>query len=151
MAEPERRAGGELRVEGRTLTGRALVYGDVAPQFRERFVPGALAPVPAVPLNLQHDRGMVILAAGSYELTDGPQALEVRAELPAGSAVLALVKRGALKGFSIEFHPREERSEGGLRIIERAELTGIGLVDAPAYPASGAEVRAAAGLRRVWL
>lgn len=45
--------------------------------------------------------------------------------------------------------------EAGVRVIERAELIGIGLVDAPAYPASTAEVRCALpssnGLPVVWL
>ena len=149
--EPERRAGGEFRVEGRILTGIALRYGDVAPEFRERFAPGSLAPVPAVPLNLQHDAGLVILEAGAYELTDGPESLEVRAELPERSAAVQLVRRRALSGFSIEFHAREERSEGGLRVISAATLTGLALVDRGAYPGSKAELRAGRGLRRVWL
>ena len=33
----EHRTGTEFRVQGRTLSGRALVYGDIAPQFAERF------------------------------------------------------------------------------------------------------------------
>ena len=149
--EPERRAGGEFRVSGRVLTGIAIRYGDVAPEFRERFAPGSLAPVPAVPLNIQHDPGMVILEPGAFALEDGSAALEVRAELPAGSAALALVQRGALRGFSIEFHAREERADGGLRVIEAATLTGIALVDRGAYPGSTAEVRAGLALPVVYL
>ena len=55
----------------------------------------------------------------------------------------------------MEFHALEERAENGIRVIERAELVGVGLVDTPAYPASKAEVRAAMtaanGLAVVWL
>ena len=146
----------EFRIAGRVLSGPALVYGDVAPQFRERFVPGALAPVPEVALNLQHDRSVVLLQAGAFALTDGPRALEVRAELAEGSAALELVRRGALNGFSIEFNALEERLEDGIRVLERAELLGLALVDRGAYPRSKAEVRASVahgrgGLARIWL
>ena len=138
---PEYRAGCEFRAVGRTLTGSALRYGDTSPEHRERFEPGAFVPVPDVPMNLQHDRSMLLLGPGEYALTDSDSALEVRAELPADSAALKLVRRGALNGFSVEFHSRSERQEFGVRVIERAELVGIALVDAPSYPASTAEVR----------
>ena len=154
--EPERRYS-DFRVAGRTLTGTALRYGDIAPEFRERFVPGAFSDLPSVlPLNLQHDDSVIVVPEAM--LSDGPRALEVRADLPEGSAALALVRRGALTGFSIEFHAREERSEAGIRVIERATLTGLALVDRSAYPASVAEVRASAAhgwpcapLPRFWL
>ena len=138
---PEHRAGCEFRVAGRTLSGTVLRYGDLSPEHRERFAPGAFAPVPEVPLNLQHDRSMVLLQAGEYALNDTERALEVRAELPADSAALKLVRRGALNGFSVEFHSRSETRESGVRVIERADLVGVALVDVPSYPASTAEVR----------
>ena len=142
-------------VAGRTLTGRAVVYGDVAPQFRERFEPGAFGELPAIPLNLQHDRSLVILEPGAFDLVDGPAALHVRAELHERSAAIALVKRRVLKGFSVEFNSIEQRMDRGIRVIEKAELTGIALVDRGAYPMSTAEVRALAGesgrMRRLWL
>ena len=141
MATPEVRAGAEFRVAGRTLTGRVMVYGTLSPEHRERFVPGAFGPSPRAPLNLQHDRNMVVLGAGDFVLTDTPRALEIRAELPAGSAALSLVRRGALNGYSVEFLARQERREAGVRVIERAALVGVGLVDQPSYPASTAEVR----------
>ena len=135
----------DFRVAGRTLTGIAIRYGDISPDFRERFEPGALSPVPDVPLTLQHDAGTVLIEAGRYVLADGLRSLDVRADLPADSAAIKLVRRGALTGFSIEFHARAERREAGVRIVERAELTGLSLVDNPAYPASAAEVRARRG------
>ena len=142
---PEHRNGAEIRVLGRRLEGAAIVYHDVAPDFMERFLPGSLAPVPAVPLNLQHDASTVLLEPGGYELNDTERALEVRAELPAGSAALALIQRGALNGYSIEFHAKAERREAGIRVIEKAELTGVALVDRGAYPQSLAEIRARGG------
>ena len=141
----EQRAGAEFRVAGRTLTGRVMTYGDISPEHRERFLPGAFGPAPSAPLNIQHDRNMVVLGAGDYVLADTERALEVRADLPADSAAVKLVKRGALNGFSVEFHVRAERRESGVRVIERAALVGIGLVDAPSYPESLAEVRRRGG------
>ena len=143
--EPEVRAGLEFRVSGRTLSGVVLRYGDVSPEHRERFVPGAFAPVPDVPLNVQHDARMRVLDPGAFILTDTERELSIRAELPAGSAALSLVRRGGLNGYSPEFHVRSERREAGIRIIERAVLVGIGLVDQPSYPDSLAEVRRAGG------
>ena len=150
----EIRAGLEFRVSGRTLSGTILRYGDIAPGHRERFMPGSLAPIPDVPLNIQHDRALVVLAPGDFVLTDTDRELQIRAELPASSAAIQLVRRGALRGFSLEFNAREERAENGIRVIERGELVGVSLVDSPAYPASKAEVRCALapnGLPVVWL
>ena len=155
--DPERRyAAFRASADGRTLSGRALVYGDVSPDFRERFVPGAFGALAPVALNLQHDRKLVLVEADGLALTDSERALEVRATLPADSAAVLLVKRGALTGFSVEFHALEERRESGIRVIERAELTGLALVDRGAYPQSKAEIRAsvahgAGPLPRVWL
>ena len=154
--EPERRFAA-FRVSGRVLSGVALAYGDVSPDFRERFVPGAFGTVPSVlPVNLQHDARVIIVSEAM--LTDGPRDLRVRADLPEGSAALALVRRGALNSYSIEFVAREERREAGIRVIERAELTGLALCDRGAYPQSIAEVRASvahalrgAPLPRIWL
>ena len=140
----------DFRVAGRTLSGTALRYGDIAPEFRERFEPGAFGDVPAtLPVNLQHDAAIIVVPEAI--LVDGPRELSVRADLPEGSAALALVRRGALTGFSIEFRAQDERREAGVRVVSRAELRGIALVDKGAYPNSRAEVRAANGYRRVWL
>ena len=135
----ERRLAHEFRVQGRTLSGAAMVYGDVSPDFNERFIPGSLQHSGRVDINLQHDANLI--AVRGAVLTDGPRELRVRAELAPDSAALALVKRGALNAFSIEFHARAERREAGIRVIERAMLSGLALVDRGAYPGAVAEVR----------
>ena len=108
---PERRSGGEVRVSGRTLSGVAMPYGTIAPDFRERFEPGAFGEVRAIDLNLQHDPAVVVVRGAS--LADSPVALSVSATLADGAAALALVRRGALRGFSVEFHAASGAARGG--------------------------------------
>ena len=135
----EHRLAHEFRISGRTLSGAAMVYGSVSPDFNERFVPGALQHSGRIDINLQHDASIVV--AHGAVLTDGPRELRVRAELPADSAALALVKRSTLNGFSVEFVSRTETREAGIRVIERADLTGLALVDRGAYPDAVVEIR----------
>ena len=147
---PEHREGVEFRVQGRTLTGTALRYGDISPGFRERFLVGAFGEVETIDVNLQHD-GSVVLARGA-SLEDSAEALRVSATLPEGSGVLALVQRRALNGFSVEFRPTAEHRDAlGVRVIEAATLTGLALCDRGAYPGATAEVRSGNGRRRLWL
>lgn len=148
----------ELRVadaSGREITGTAVRYGDVArlPWGRERVQPGAFGEGVAradVLLNLQHDRGQPLArtGGGGLTLTDSPEALTVRASLPAtrlGDDTLALVRGNVLRGLSVEMRVTGERPEGGVRVVERAKLVGIGIVDRPAFPASEIEARQARG------
>ena len=147
--KPERRYAGEIRVSGRILSGPALVYGDTSPSHRERFLPGAFGDAVSgapVALNLQHDPERVIARNGDgLTLYDSPRSLDIRATLREGSAELALVRRRALRGLSIEFSAEQESRSGGVRVVERAHLLGIGLVDAGSYPGSTVELRARSG------
>ena len=139
-------AGWEFRAsdDGRTLTGVVMRYGSPAADRREMFAPGAFAPLPEVALVLGHDDAAVLAPAGAWVLEDSPVELRVRVSLGEHSAVPKLVRSGALSGFSVKFHSlAEHRSQGGVRIIDRATLAHVGLVGAPSYPASTAEVRAA--------
>ena len=146
--EPEFRNSAPLTTRGRTLIGTVLAYGEEAlveyrgGLIRERFVPGAFDPVPAVPLVMQHDEAMPIARAGEYELRDSRAALEIQATLPEKSAAAHLVKTGALSGYSVKFVPLRESMQAGIRVIERASLKHVGLVDSGAYSGSVAEVRA---------
>ena len=138
----------EFRVDssGRRLNGPAIVYGDVSPGHREKFEPGSLVVRDDAVLNLQHDRERIIARNGQgLAIIDTPQSLNVRADLRDGSAELQLIKRGVLTGLSLEFHALQERRSNGLRVIERADVVGIGLVDKPSYPSSTIELRARSG------
>ena len=163
MSEIERRFV-ELRHEGeRRLSGVAVRYGDTAtlPWGRERIEAGAFAPLGDVILNAQHERAAPLArtGGGGLELMDAADALTSRADLPAtraGDDVLALVRSGVMRGLSIEFRSIAERIEAGVRVIERATLAGVAVVDTPAYPASEVEARRAAmpapaTRRRIWL
>lgn len=155
MAEPEIRFC-ELRADGRTLEGEAIVYGDVAsfPWGEERIEAGAFGDIGDVILNKQHERKTPIARTGGGGLTlkDTPEALTIRADLPAGVAAaddtLALVRAKILRGLSIEFFPEAERQSGEMRIIEKARLVGVGVVDSPQYPQSLVEARMKASQKR---
>ena len=142
----------ELRAEGRTLEGDAIVYGDVAtfPWGRERIQSGAFGDVGDVILNRQHQRTTPIArtGGGGLTITDSPEALSIRADLPAGVAAadetLALVRSKVLRGLSVEFYSRLDHLEGDMRVIQKADLVGISVVDSGSYPASLVSARAAA-------
>ena len=133
----------EVRVQGRNLSGVLMPYGTVAvvDGVREMFRAGAFAPVPAVlDVNLQHDADIVMVKGAV--LTDTDVELRVNAELREDSAASRLVRRGALKGLSVEFAAKREAMVNGVRVVELAKLAGAGLVDQGAYPAATVEVRA---------
>ena len=144
-------------VEGRTIFGNAIVYGDISelPMGREMFMPRAFGDIaaPDTILHFQHERARPLARTNAgLTLTDSPERLEVAAEMPPtrdGDDALGLAKRGILRGFPTEFNSRRERYQGDTRIIESGSLPGLGLVDQPAYPQSVImEVRAAGdGLR----
>ena len=126
----------EVRLSGRTLAGVALRYGEPARDRAEMFEPGAFAPLGPVALNLQHDplREIASTEAGTLRIDDGPTELRLEADLRDGSAELSLVRRGALRGLSVEFVAMTERRDSaGLRVIRRARLPGVGLVDSGSY------------------
>lgn len=143
----------EIRAEPkkRRLSGVALRYGDTAklPWGDERFEPGAFGDVARadVILNNAHERGRPLArtGGGGLFLEDTAEALTVRANLPAtreADDVLALVRGGVLRGLSVEFRPVAERMEGDVRVIERATLRAVAIVDTPAYPDSTVAARA---------
>lgn len=133
--------------------GPAVRYGSVSPTHKERFEPGSftqsLARDTTRWLDVQHEFNQVIAYTGAgLELRDSAAALEVVATLPripAADLALAAVKRGELRGFSIEFFPEAERRDDGIRVIEKAHLQGLGLVADPSYPESTAEIRRGRG------
>ncbi len=132
------------------VSGVAMAYGAVAligEMFREKFEPGAFGDVSAADViaRLQHDRGRPIgrTGGGGLELTDS--AAELRAELllpetADGKDAAELLRARILRGWSVEFKATQERYEDNVRVIEKAELRGLGLVDQPAFDDSLATI-----------
>ena len=142
-------------VTGRTLTGPVVNYGETAQDRRERFTPGAFASrEDPLELDVQHDPAIVAAttADNTLTVTDGPRALEVRAALKdaqqgePGSGPLEMVRRGALRGLSAAFHALDEhRADDGTRVVTKAHLVRIGLVDQGSYSGSQVELRSRMG------
>ena len=148
MSGVERRAAlGEIRVEGRRLTGTVMRYGEVSPSHRERFEPGSLRMADAVHLDLNHDRERAVAwhPGGGLELRDEGGALVLSAEvppIPAGDRALEEIRTGKATGLSVEFRAVKETRSDGVRVIEDAILSGVGLVAQPSYTGSRIEARA---------
>ena len=124
------------------ITGTVMRYGDIAfigKTYHERFMPGSLT-YDDVVLNLLHDRRQPVARTGAgLELQETSKSLETRITIPNteyGRRARELINAKIVRGLSAEFIPIDESFEGGMRVIKRAELHGIGLVDRPAYPAS---------------
>ena len=139
-----------MRQAGRVLSGTALRYGDVARigGQREKFLPGSFPDVERadILLNRQHAREKPLARSngGGLTVSDSPQALSIRAELPStvdSDETLELVKRGVLRGLSIEFEALRESQENGTRVVTLAKLFAVAVVDSGAYPASTVEAR----------
>ena len=126
-------------------------YGDISPDFREKFARFAFADRRGgfgdVLLNVQHNRGRLIArtGGGGLELRDAPDALRMLATLDRtrdADDALRMVGSGLLRGLSVEFRALLDRhTADGLRVVQRALLSGIGVVDVPSYPAADVAVR----------
>ena len=98
-------------------------------------------------LNRQHDRRVPLARSngGGLSLEDSPESLTMAAtlpETPEAASTLELVRTGVLRGLSVEFRAIRETFENGVRVIHEALLTGLGVVDRPAYQSSVVEARA---------
>ena len=142
--DPERRGPG-------LLTGVLMPYEQRAGDRAEMFARGALYwPDEGVVLREQHNRQAPITR---FVPEDTGDALRVSLPLPdtsRGRDAAALIRNGTLRGLSVEFRAERETFRDGVRVVERARLTGAGLVDSPSY-AAPVEVRHREARRRVWL
>ena len=133
-----------------------MPYGEVSPTWRERFEAGAFGPDVAaadVILNRQHDpaRALARTGGGGLSLADGADALRMAAILPRtreADDTLALVAAGVLRGQSVEFRAIDEDDEGGVRVIRRAELSGLGVVTRAGYEGATVAARNAGDVGR---
>ena len=141
-----RRSTTDLRHDGgRTVSGTVLKYGDTANIYgmQESIARGAFGDVSKgdIILNFQHSRGKPLArtGGGGLELEETGDGITMRAELPNtthGNDALELVKKGVLRGLSVEMRIHKTTNERERYTINSATLSGIGLVDKPAYPQS---------------
>ena len=143
----------ELRVHGRRLMGTVIRYGSAGEGGQERFQSGAfahqLSQEPGlgtdVMLNVQHQRARPLARfPGNMALRDGPEALTMEARLLEtrdADDVIAMVRAGVLVGLSVGFMALSERWENDVRIVERATLDHVAVVDRPSYPDSTVDAR----------
>ncbi len=137
----------EFRSDGRRLIGTALHFGEVSPSHRERFAPGSVRLDDRLRwLDLDHDQTRVLAHTGSrLDLRVDGRGVYLEADLsprlPLLDAAMESVRSRERTGLSIEFRAREERREGGIRVVERADLYGVGLVRPPSYEGDRVEAR----------
>ena len=145
----ELRADDERRGPGR-LTGTLLTYGEPRGDGRERFAPGALVwPADGIVLRRQHSPFAPIARVMPEVRGDRVVLDAVLPDTAAGRDAATEIRSGLLRGLSVEFKALAERYVSGVREIQRAALSGAGLVDSPAFKGSTVEVRGRR--RRVWL
>lgn len=141
----------EHREDGSTVVrGVAAPYGSPGQVagFTETIRAGAFGDVGGldVIMNIQHQRGDAVArtGGGGLELMDGPAGLRFVASIPAYRADVAdKVRRRIFRGASIEMRVREDRwPSRDRREVLRADLTGLALVDKPAYEGASLELAA---------
>ena len=132
------------------VVGVVMQYDNVATisgVFKEMFAPGVFGDIPALDCvcNFQHQRSRPLgrTGGGGLVLTDSNTQLTAKLTLPDtqdGRDCRVLLANGTLRGWSVEFRSERERFDDDVRVIEKASMGGVSLVDTPAHPASTAEI-----------
>lgn len=135
------------------LVGTLIEYETRAKDRAELFREGALSwPDDGVVLNRQHARDRPVMR---FTPVAGDGVVRVDAALPdtqAGRDLATEVRSGLFTGLSVEFRAKRETRQGGVRVIEAAELVGAAVVDTSSYDTSVAvRERRQGGRRRAWL
>ena len=135
------------------LVGPVVVYGDEALSLkgRERMEPGFFTNLDdkQIRARMQHQRHQPIAANGrGLTFRDSAKQLIAEIRLPkttAGYEMREYVREGVYTGYSPEFHPRRETRDPGtfVRVLHKGLMSGLGIVDWPAYEKSVVEMRAA--------
>ena len=124
------------------LQGVLMRYGTRAARLKEVFSKAALYWAEGgVVLREQHNRQAPITRFIPELRDDSLMADIVLPDTQRGRDAAALVRNGTFRGLSVEFRAERQHYAGELRVIDRAELVGAGLVDDPAYPESTVSVR----------
>ena len=136
------------------LYGRILTYGERAIDRAELFERGALSwPADGVILNRQHARGAPIMRVLPMRVGDELRIDQALPDTAAGRDAATEIRSGLLRGLSVSFQAKRQAFAGGVRRIQSAAMTAIGLVDDPSYDAPvevRARTREGARHRRRW-
>jgi HK97 family phage prohead protease len=149
------------KVEGRTLSGVAAVYGQQSRTitehgrtFVERIAPGAFGDLTNADVKLYYNHDMRMPLArtksGSLELNDGADGLRYSTVLPdttLGNDVRTLLERGDLTGeMSFGFYVAKDEWNAARteRTVQQATLVEISVVQDAAYPQTSSALRSAA-------
>ena len=138
----------ELRADGESgaWAGRLITFGERAKigRFTEAFAPDSIRMDDPI-ANIQHDRTKPVARAGAgLEVRAVADGIDIRLDPPDtvhGRACRELLESRVLRGLSMEFRAEKERWEGRNRTILRATVSGLGIVDKPAYRGSVFEQR----------
>ena len=134
------------------LVGRILTYGERALDRAELFEAGALTwPADGVVLNRQHERGAPIMRVlpivrGNEVVIDQPL-IDTQSARDAATEI----RSGLFRGLSVSFQAQRQAFAGGVRRIQSAAMTAVGLVDSPSYDAPVEVRQRREGRRRTWL
>ena len=145
----------EYNQGGRVVEGTAVRYGDKAAYrmpggiYYDTIRPGALK-INDVTLNVQHQRKRLIgrTNGGGLSFQDSPERLRVKAEFEGqltrdAADALAMLETRLLRAWSLEIGITESHLDQAnrTRVITGANVTGIALVDRPAFAGSEAVLR----------
>ena len=124
------------------IVGRILTYGERASDRAELFERGALSwPDDGVILNRQHARGAPIMRVLPTLVGDELRIDQLLPDTAAGRDAATEIRSGLMRGLSVSFQAARQSFLGGVRRIQSATMTAVGLVDDPSYDAP-VEVRA---------
>ena len=146
----------ETRQSPGRLVGRILRYGERALDRPELFEAGAfdleaIKAAGGVVLNRQHARGAPIMRVVPIE-RDGELLIDQPLlDSAAGRDAATEIRAGLMRGLSVSFQAKRQAFAGGVRRIQSAAMTAVGLVDSPSYDAPVEVRQRREGRRRVWL
>ena len=136
------------------LTGTIATFGETSRDSRRHvFTPGSLTWDPAgIVLNRQHQRAAPITRV--VPMVDGDRIVvdHVLPDTVAGRDAASEIRSGLMTGLSTEVRIDRDTRDGGRRLIQEAELVGVGLVDRAAFESTQVSVHERQRTRRrVWL
>ena len=146
----------ETRQSPGRLVGRIIRYGERALDRPELFEAGAfdLNAIKAeggIVLNRQHARGAPIMRV-IPELREGELVIDqALPDTQSGRDAATDIRSGLFRGLSVSFQAKRQAFVGGVRRIQSAAMTAVGLVDSPSYDAPVEVRQRREGRRRLWL